>query len=131
MVHHWEVGMRFGEFLQGRGILSQQDVDTIVEAQIKTNVWLGTLAYLYNYMDFYQIGQVVEAQARSGRLFGELAVELGFLTQAQLDELLDLQRRKRVKFGEVAVALKYLTPAQLRQHLQEFHALRNHASPAE
>jgi aspartate ammonia-lyase len=131
MVDHWEADMRFGEYLMSKGILSQQDVDTIADAQIKTNVWLGTLAYLYSYMDFYQIGQVLEAQARSGRRFGELAVELGFLTQAQLDELLDLQKRKRVKFGEVAVALKYLTSAQLRELLQEFHAQQNQTSPAE
>lgn len=116
--------MRFGEFLQVRGILEPEDVEAIAQAQVKTNVWLGTLAYLYNYMDFYQIGQVLEAQARSGRRFGELAVELGFLTSAQLEELLDLQQRKRVKFGEVAVALRYLSPAQLGALLAEFHALR-------
>jgi hypothetical protein len=110
----------FGEYLKGEGILTDADIERIVEIQEKSNVWFGTLAYLLDLLRFEEIERIVAAQAASGRLFGEVAIELGLMSAADVEHVLDLQQRKRVKFGEVAVALDCLTPGELSDHLQAF-----------
>ena len=71
--------MRFGEYLMERGLLTSDQVESVLEAQGRTNVWFGTLAYLLDYLDFDDIAEILAVQQRDGGRFGEIAARLGLL----------------------------------------------------
>ncbi len=116
-------GMRFGEFLRAKGVLTEADIEQILQDQMKTNVWVGTLAYLLGFISFEDVGRVLAAQRITGQRFCEAATTLGVLTEEHAERVLALQAAKRVRFGEIAVAIEKLTPAELRQLLDEFEHL--------
>ena len=116
--------MRFGEFLRDKGVLNDTDIQAILDAQAKTNVWFGTLAYILGYLELDAIGEILVRQQHSGARFGECAVDMGLLTRDQVERVADLQERKRVRFGELAVSLQYLDRASLAAYLTEFQQHR-------
>lgn len=116
--------MRFGEFLKEKGVLSDADIQAVLDAQAKTNVWFGTLAYILGFLELNAIGEVLVRQQHTRELFGECAVALGLLTEDQVERVADLQERKRVRFGELAVALRYLDRTSLAAYLAEFQQQR-------
>ena len=112
--------MRFGEYLMERGLLTSDQVESVLEAQGRTNVWFGTLAYLLDYLDFDDIAEILAVQQRDGGRFGEIAARLGMLDGVQIERILALQEQKRVRFGEMAVALQVLSRERLAALLEEF-----------
>lgn len=114
--------MRFGEFLRERGLLGDADIERVLAMQNRTNLWLGTLAYILGYLEFDQIGEVLDEQRRLGLRFGEAAISLNLMTTEQVRQVVELQERKRVRFGEIAVAMEYVDRASLGALLEEYNA---------
>ena len=87
----------FGDFLLGEGQVERHQLRQALEHMSWLNRRIGELAVKRNLMSPDDVDRVLEAQMGSDVLFGELAVQLGLLDARQLEELLEDQHGRRVR----------------------------------
>jgi len=109
-----------GQFLLGRGLINEEDLEDGLAQQDAMNLPIGALALSKGFLSEKQLLHVHGEQRRTDRLFGEIAVRRGFLTQGQLDELLKEQKEGRVFLGDVLVEAGTVTREVMDRALEDY-----------
>ena len=81
----------FGNYLVGRGKLSKEELNRVIQKQKETRAKLGLIAVAEKLLTAQEAEEVNEIQGRLDRRFGDIAVDKGFLTAKQVEHLLNLQ----------------------------------------
>ncbi len=80
-------GVYFGKYLEGKGIISNEQYNDIISDSKNAKVKMGLLAVEAGYMTEEQAEQVNNLQQMQDRRFGDIAVEKGYLTEDQVGSL--------------------------------------------
>ena len=83
--------MVFLDHLLERGLISQSGHTDLSQWSRHSRIPLGMLAVHHGLLTGEDIDSILDAQRSSFKLFGELAVEMGLLNEAHVPVLLDIQ----------------------------------------
>ncbi len=108
----------FGEFLIEKKLISEQDLEKVLDVQKHSNQKLGELAVSSAMLTENIACEINQKQQTENKLFGEIAVACGYLDIQQLDDLLLMQQKQRKFFGDILIELKMLTNEQVIQQLK-------------
>lgn len=111
----------FGQYLQIKGIIDNNQLMQALEYQQSSNKSLGELAIEEGLLNPQQSAQINLRQRETDSLFGELAESLGWLTSEQVQLLLDRQNESHVTLGAALIKLQYVTDVTLQHLLADYH----------
>ena len=107
----------FGEFLLAKDLITQQQLEQVLEVQKQSNKMLGELAISTGMLNKDSASEINLKQQVENKYFGEIAIEMGFLEESQIEKLLLIQKKQRKFFGEILVELEFLSAQELQLEL--------------
>ena len=117
--------MNFGEYLVGKNIIQERDLDHALSIQKTDRVPLGQLALQKGLIDNKQLFRILSRQRRpedKHKNFGSLAVEMEYLDQEQVETLLEQQTHTNRLLGEILVSLRLVSQMELIKALKRFRS---------
>jgi hypothetical protein len=112
----------FGQYLLNKGILSIDQLCTVLDQEKSVKVKVGILAMDAGYMTVQEVEKIHQSQKRQDKRFGELAIEQGFLNKEQLTKLLAIQNQKYLQLSQAIVDQGYLTLTEVNGALKRYKA---------
>lgn len=119
MMEQWYAEQNVGRYFLNRGLLSIEQVCTILDNQEKARVKLETLAVAFGFMTAKEARRTLSLQAVLDRRFGAVAVEAGYLTQPQAERLVDWPENANLNFCQAALDFGYMSLEELDAALAE------------
>ena len=119
MMEQWYAEQNVGRYFLNRGLLSIEQICTILDNQEKARVKLETLAVAFGFMTAEEAQRVLSLQAMLDRRFGAVAVEAGYLTQQQAERLVDWPENANLNFCQAALDFGYMSLEELDAALSE------------
>ncbi len=113
-------GVYFGKYLQSTGVLSEVQVNEILEENKTARVKMGLLAVESGYMSEEQADEVNFLQQTQDKRFGDIAIEKGYLTDAQVGELLKKQGDPYLLFVQGLVEKGYMTLEGIQKEINAY-----------
>lgn len=113
-------GVYFGKYLEGKGIITNEQYNTIISDSRNARVKMGLLAVEAGYMTEEQADQVNNLQQMQDRRFGDIAVEKGYLTDDQVGSLLKKQGDEYLLFVQALVEKEILSLEQIQKELNAY-----------
>lgn len=113
-------GVYFGKYLEGKGIISNEQYNDIISDSKNAKVKMGLLAVEAGYMTEEQAEQVNNLQQMQDRRFGDIAVEKGFLTEDQVGSLLKKQGDEYLLFVQALVEKGILSLEQIQKEINAY-----------
>ena len=113
-------GVYFGKYLEGKGILTPEQYDSILSDNKNNKVKMGLLAVESGYMSKAQADEVNMLQQMQDKRFGDIAVEKGYLTDAQVSELLKKQGDEYLLFVQALVEKDILSLEGIQKELNAY-----------
>lgn len=93
----------FGNYLFSKGYVTKEQLIPALLRQENELVRVSTLALFSGYMSPQEIDRIVNLQLKSEKKFSDLALENGFLSQDQILELLDIDCPSFLKLGQILI----------------------------
>lgn len=100
--------------------MSTADVQRSVRRMAAYDRRIGHLSVLKGFIEPEQINTVLQEQIRGGKPFGECAVDINLMTPQQVDTILKLQKDDVLLFAQAVVSAKVSTMGQMVMHIQSF-----------
>lgn len=116
-------GVYFGKFLADKGLITNAQLDDMLNNSANSRVKLGLLAVEYGYMTIAQADEVNMLQQMQDKRFGDIAVEKGYLTNQQVEELLESQGDSYLLFVQTLIENNVLTMGNIQTELNEFKSI--------
>ena len=113
-------GVYFGKYLEGKGIISNEQYNDIISDSKNAKVKMGLLAVEAGYMTEEQAEQVNNLQQMQDRRFGDIAVEKGYLTEDQVGSLLKKQGDEYLLFVQALVEKGILSLEQIQKEINAY-----------
>ena len=113
-------GVYFGKYLEGKGILTPEQYDSILSDSKNNKVKMGLLAVESGYMSKAQADEVNMLQQMQDKRFGDIAVEKGYMTDAQVSELLKKQGDEYLLFVQALVEKNILSLEGIQKELNAY-----------
>lgn len=113
-------GVYFGKYLEGKGIIANEQYRSILSDTKNSRVKLGLLAVETGVMTPEQAEEVNMLQQQQDKRFGDIAVEKGYLTDEQVGSLLKKQGDEYLLFVQALVEGGYLTLDQIQKELNSY-----------
>lgn len=113
-------GVYFGKYLEGKGILTPEQYDSILSDNKNNKVKMGLLAVESGYMSKAQADEVNMLQQMQDKRFGDIAVEKGYLTDAQVSDLLKKQGDEYLLFVQALVEKNILSLEGIQKELNAY-----------
>lgn len=113
-------GIYFGKYLEGKGILTNEQFKSITAECVNAKVKLGLLAVDAGFMTQNQAEEVNHLQQVEDRRFGDIAVEKGYLTEEQVEALLKKQGDGYLLFVQALVEHNILSLDQIQKELNAY-----------
>ena len=113
-------GVYFGKYLEGKGILTPEQYDSILSDNKNNKVKMGLLAVESGYMSKAQADEVNMLQQMQDKRFGDIAVEKGYMTDAQVSELLKKQGDEYLLFVQALVEKNILSLEGIQKELNAY-----------
>lgn len=113
-------GVYFGKYLEDKGILTNEQYNTIISDSKNAKVKLGLLAVESGLMTEDQADEVNMLQQVQDRRFGDIAVDKGYLTDEQVGKLLDKQGDEYLLFVQALVESNILTLEEIQKELNSY-----------
>ena len=113
-------GVYFGKYLEGKGIISNEQYNDIISDSKNAKVKMGLLAVEAGYMTEDQAEQVNNLQQMQDRRFGDIAVEKGYLTEEQVGILLKKQGDEYLLFVQALVEKGILSLEQIQKEINAY-----------
>ncbi|MDE6759958.1 MAG: hypothetical protein K2J90_04660 [Lachnospiraceae bacterium] len=113
-------GVYFGKYLEGKGIISNEQYNDIISDSKNAKVKMGLLAVEAGYMTEEQAEQVNNLQQMQDRRFGDIAVEKGYLTEDQVGSLLKKQGDEYLLFVQALVEKEILSLEQIQKEINAY-----------
>ncbi len=110
-------GVYFGKYLEEKGILTNEQYNSILSDNKNSKVKLGLLAIESGFMTKDQAEEVNMLQQMQDRRFGDIAVEKGYLTDEQVGILLKKQGDEYLLFVQALVENDILTLEEIQKEL--------------
>lgn len=113
-------GVYFGKYLEGKGILTPEQYDSILSDSKNSRVKMGLLAVESGYMTVAQADEVNMLQQMQDKRFGDIAVEKGYLTDSQVSELLKKQGDEYLLFVQALIENNILSLEEIQKELNAY-----------
>ncbi len=110
----------FGNYLVEEEIITEVQLDALMEYKRKNHVRLGMIAMEENKMTPAQVKEVSRLQALVDKMFGEIAVEKGYLKKEELADLIIQQSAPYLLFVQGALDTKIMDKEEIAAHLQTY-----------
>ncbi len=110
----------FGNYLVGRGKLSKEELNRVIQKQKETRAKLGLIAVAEKLLTAQEAEEVNEIQGRLDRRFGDIAVDKGFLTAKQVEHLLNLQGNPYLCFVQSITEAGFMTVEEVEAELANY-----------
>lgn len=107
----------FGNYLLNKGVVSKEELASVLEQQKNVRLMLGVLAINAGFMTAKQVDEVHYLQNLRDLRFGEIAVEKGYLTTAQLMELLGQQTSEHLILAQTLIDNNIMTMQSFEQEI--------------
>ncbi len=114
------LGLYFGNYLMGKGVISQSQFDEIMLQQQKSCAKLGLIAVAEKLLTVKQADEINEIQRRMDKRFGDIAIEKGYLLPEEVTYLLNLQGNPYLKFVQTCSDHNILSVQELEDQLEAF-----------
>ncbi|MCR5586707.1 MAG: hypothetical protein K6F77_04165 [Lachnospiraceae bacterium] len=113
-------GIYFGAYLVEKGVVSQNQLDEIIEKCRNSRVKLGLLATESGLMTKEQAEEVNQLQQQLDKRFGDIAVEKGYLDDDQVSYLLKQQGDGYLLFVQTISEAGFLSVDDISKEIQGF-----------
>lgn len=113
-------GVYFGKYLEKKGILTNNQYNTILAESKNKRVKMGLLAVEAGLMTTEQADEVNMTQQLQDRRFGDIAVEKGYLTEEQVGLLLKKQGDEYLLFVQALVENDILSLEQIQKEINAY-----------
>ena len=113
-------GVYFGKYLENKGILTNEQYNTILSENKNKRVKMGLLAVEAGLMTTEQADEVNMTQQIQDRRFGDIAVEKGYLTDEQVGSLLKKQGDEYLLFVQALVENDILSLEQIQKEINAY-----------
>lgn len=113
-------GVYFGKYLENKGILTNEQYNTILSENKNKRVKMGLLAVEAGLMTTEQADEVNMTQQMQDRRFGDIAVEKGYLTEEQVNTLLKKQGDEYLLFVQALVENDILSLEQIQKEINAY-----------
>ena len=113
-------GVYFGKYLENKGILTNEQYNTILSENKNKRVKMGLLAVEAGLMTTEQADEVNMTQQMQDRRFGDIAVEKGYLTEEQVGSLLKKQSDEYLLFIQALVESDILSLEQIQKEINAY-----------
>ncbi|MFC5559821.1 hypothetical protein ACFPN4_12085 [Ureibacillus thermophilus] len=110
----------FGHYLLNRGLITNEQLQDVLEYQEKVHVKFGVIAVDKGLMTPSQVEEVHEKQKQMDKRFGEIAVELGYLTEEQVEELISHQKRGHLYLAQALIDRGYMSMEEFSSALNDY-----------
>lgn len=107
----------FGNYLLNKGVVSKEELASVLEQQKNVRLMLGVLAINAGFMTAKQVDEVHYLQNLKDLRFGEIAVEKGYLTTSQLMELLGQQTSEHLILAQTLIDNGIMTMQSFEQEI--------------
>lgn len=107
----------FGNYLVGRGKLSKEELNQVIQKQKETRAKLGLIAVTEKLLTAQEAEEVNEIQSRLDRRFGDIAIDRGYLTTQQVEHLLNLQGNPYLCFVQSITEAGFMTIEEVEAEL--------------
>ena len=114
------LGLYFGNYLMGKGVISQSQFDEIMLQQQKSCAKLGLIAVAEKLLTAKQADEINEIQRRMDKRFGDIAIEKGYLLPEEVTYLLNLQGNPYLRFVQTCSDYNILSVQELEAQLEAF-----------
>jgi hypothetical protein len=81
----------FGNYLLGKNIITQEQLDHILDYRKSNRVKLGLIAVEQKLLTTTKAEEINHLQMKMDKRFGDIAIEKGYLTEEEVSKLLKLQ----------------------------------------
>lgn len=88
----------FGNYLLNKGILTEKELNTILQYRKSHRVKLGLIAVEQKFLTPARADEINQLQMKMDKRFGDIAVEKGYLTEGEVSTLLGLQGNPYLMF---------------------------------
>lgn len=113
-------GVYFGKYLEGKGILTNEQYNTILAENKNKRDKMGLLAVEAGLMTTEQADEVNMTQQMQDRRFGDIAVEKGYLTDEQVSTLLKKQGDEYLLFVQALVENDILSLEEIQKEINAY-----------
>lgn len=110
----------FGEFLLDRNIITEVELDELIEYRRNNRVRLGELALSLGYLTVKQTNEINLYQSRVDRRFGDIAIERGYLTEKEVSKIMDMQDEPYHLFSQGIKELNIMDQKDFEQYVSEY-----------
>jgi len=109
---------RIGEMLLSEGLITQQQLDQVLDQQRNQGGRLGDLVLSHGWVKTADFYSVLSNHFRRGRI-GDLLLEKGLISENQMAELIELQQQWGTRFGDIVLSKGWVSSYQIGQVLSE------------
>lgn len=110
----------FGNYLLSRNIITEQQLEEILEYRKNNRVKLGLIAVAQKLLTPEKADEVNRLQMKMDKRFGDIAVEKGYIKESDVSKLLSLQGNPYLMFVQAANENHILTKDKIDACLHNF-----------
>lgn len=114
------VSYLLGNYLVEEDIITEEQLNQVIEKQEKTRVKLGLIAVSEGMLTIDQADAINRMQQAMDKRFGDIAVEKGYLTDSQVGSLLKMQGNEYLTFAQTLVDAGFVTMDKLQGILKNY-----------
>lgn len=115
-------GHFFGNYLVKNGVLTEEQLDSILKSQKSSRVKMGLIAVSEKMLTARQTYEINMLQVTLDKRFGDIAVEKGYLTPEQVDKIISLQGNPYLLFIQSLTEKNIATMEEIETYLLRFKA---------
>ena len=112
----------FGNYLVKNGVITEEQLDSILKAQKSSRVKMGLIAVSEKMLTARQTYEINMLQVTLDKRFGDIAVEKGYLTPEQVNKIISLQGNPYLLFIQNLTEKNLATMEEIETYIQRFKA---------
>ena len=112
----------FGNYLVKNGVITEEQLDSILKAQKSSRVKMGLIAVSEKMLTARQTYEINMLQVTLDKRFGDIAVEKGYLTPEQVNKIISLQGNPYLLFIQNLTEKNLATMEEIEIYIQRFKA---------
>ena len=115
-------GHYFGNYLVKNGVMTEEQLDSILKSQKSSRVKMGLIAVSEKMLTARQTYEINMLQVTLDKRFGDIAVEKGYLSPEQVNKIISLQGNPYLLFIQNLTEKNIATMEEIETYIQRFKA---------
>lgn len=107
----------FGHYLLNKGIITADELSTVLSAKDNVRLKIGVLAINDGVMTSEQVTEIHELQKSTDKYFGELAIEKGYINSEILESLLKKQKLEHLILAQALADENLMTMKEFEEEI--------------